>query len=764
MLTLPLLLLVPALFVMRIKPLHDKIPFSKVYFSRQNNLLGMYPASDEQYRYYTHISSYPRNFISIILLQEDRYFHLHPGVNPVSLLRGFYQTYVIRNRRMGGSTITMQLARLYYGLNTQSIPGKINQILHALYMDLFHSKQEILETYLNLVPCGGNIQGFPAASLHYFSRSLDELNLGEMMMLCILPQNPQDRNPRNAENHSEILMARNRLHERWKSVYSGREERIFHLELLPVIHPEPRYKTPHLTELLRTKFTEKEGMITSIDWDLQREIHTRLKSYVARNSDRGVKNGAALVLNYQTMELLAMIGSADFFDESIQGMVNGTNSRRSPGSTLKPFIYGQGLDQGLIHSNSILHDRPVSFSSYTPDNYKEDFHGPVPVWAALVNSRNIPAVELNSNLHDLDLHDLLALAEVGELKEKNHYGLSIVLGTAELTMLELAGLYAAIGNEGRLKDILIGRDRVLKSFPEKNIMSPQASRVIRLILERNPSPEKEFPISESWNPVGKEVPAAWKTGTSIGFKDAWSIGLHGPYVMAVWIGNFSGEGNPAFLGRSIAAPFLFDMTKLLESRVKNFRLKFVPGVSIIEVCAISGSIPGKYCQHLEQALFMPGISPAKLCGIHRPFWIDEETGLRVRTEGAGTKMIVREVWPSDLLKLFREAGIPRPVPPPFEDKGIHTDRRMIQPTILSPVARATYILRPELDRFGKIPLMGAVDGEVNEIFWFANGIFLGKTQPEETLIWTPSPGQYDLILLDDQGLSQERSVTVLMEL
>ena len=751
--------------MLRRSPLLEQTPFSKVYFSRQGDLLGIYPASDDQYRYYSHISSFPQDYLSIILLQEDRYFYFHPGMNPVSLFRAFYRTYVEKSRRIGGSTITMQLARLHHGLNTRDIGGKIRQILHAVYLDLFYSKQDILEAYLNLVPCGGNIQGFPAASLIYFDRPLGELNLDEMMMLCVLPQDPLNRNPRHEKNHSEILGARNRLYERWKSTHPDREEKIFHLDLFPAVKAAPRFRTPHLTEQLRARFPGEKTLTTSIDWDLQKGVEVRLRDHVEKAADRGVRNGAALVLDYRTMELLAMVGSVDFFSHSIEGMVNGANSRRSPGSTLKPFIYGQGLDQGLIHSDSILYDRPMSFSAYAPDNYKRDFKGPVPAWSALVNSRNIPAVELNFRLHTPDLYDLLEIAEVGGLKEKDHYGLSIVLGSAELSMLELTGLYASLGNGGKMKNILIAEGKVLKSFPERSLMTAQAARIVHRMLARNPPAQEGFPEDGGWKPLNRTMPVAYKTGTSIGFKDAWSIGFYGPYVLAVWIGNFSGEGNPAFIGRNTAAPLLFDMARLLEGRVKFFRPKFVSGVSTVDVCSVSGAIPGEYCRHVKAALFIPGVSPIKKCEVHRPFWVNEETGLRVRGERDGARMIIREVWPSDLLEMFRESGIPRPVPPPYEEAEPPGDagKRKSRPTIISPVSQAAYILRPEKDRFGEIPLMGSADGEVNEIFWFANGVFLGRSEPKESLIWTPVPGQYNLILLDDRGLSQDREVTVLME-
>ena len=729
--------------------------------------MRIYPASDEQYRLYRHISTFPSEFIEQILLQEDQYFYSHFGVNPVALFRAFNSTYILKERRVGASTITMQLARLYYGLDSSTPAGKIHQILRAFYLELFYSKQDILEAYLNLAPCGGNIEGFPAASLLYFDRDLSELTTGESLLLCVIPQNPVKRNPAKSSSYESIIEARSILYRRWLEKYPGREDSLYHPELMPAILGRPEARGMHFTQMLQNSGKYFGRMSSSLDYSIQEQLEERLLQYVQRQRDLGVSNAAALVLDSRSMELKAMVGSANYFDISIQGMVNGAASRRSPGSTLKPFIYALALDQGLIHSQSILFDRPISFSTYAPDNYKRDFKGPVPAWSALVNSRNIPAVELASRLKgDENLYQLLNKAPAGNLKEESYYGLSIVLGSAEFSMLELAGLYATLLNGGALKDITAGEEIVVQDFREQSLFSSGAASIVVSMLKRNPPPGEGF---KDFREVQDErsMAVAYKTGTSIGFKDAWSIALYGHYVIAVWVGNFDGQGNPSFLGREMAAPLLFEIAGILDSTFEDDPYEFpdISGVREVEVCSVSGMIPTEYCGATTPALFLPGISPIAPCSIHRPVVVDADTGYRLNRERENSRRVVREVWPTDMLKLFDEAGIPRPVPPPYESEAevVGGARRGSSPRIISPLAGASYILRPGDKSYGSIPLAAAADGDVRELFWFVDGAFYGRSDPKKTLYWEPGPGVYHLIALDDKGLSVDRIVSVTME-
>jgi penicillin-binding protein 1C len=740
------------------------ISFSRAYFDRSGNLLNIVLTADDKYRLRANLADFPPELIEAALLQEDRYFYGHIGLNLMSMLRAGWQTYVKKDRRVGASTITMQLARLRYGLNTHNLLGKIGQSFTAIFLEICLSKQEILEAYLNLVPCGGNIEGFSAAAWYYFGKDIKELSRSEILSLAVIPQNPTKRAPMNKHALTELIDARRTLYEAWITQHP--EDALLKPEMdLPplLVNRYPRH-TRHFTEYLNTRnLPEANSYRTTIDMTLQNMCERKLESFLARNRSWGIKNGSILLVDYTSMEALAAVGSADYFDDDIQGQVNGFNSKRSPGSTLKPFIYALALEQGLIHPEKMLKDTPVGFSEYTPDNFKGDFKGPVKAWSALVDSRNIPAVQLASDIHNPDLYDFIKTAGVSGLKEKDHYGLSVVLGSADITMLELASLYAALVNGGIKKELrfLLGQN----SFQQDTrILSHAATAITIKMLERNPPP------NDTHSRAAHHVPIAYKTGTSIGFKDAWTRAIFERYVVCIWIGNFSGEGNNAFIGRLSAAPLGFSIIDAILADIPAEKLlpeqTLPPEVETVEICSVSGDIPTKDCPKLSETLFIPGISPIKSCRIHRRVYIDTRTGYRSNeTEGPFIRSEVREFWPTDILEIFALAGLPRLSPPPYppyEDDAPAANTGF-PPSIISPLSNTAYIVRPGLgagNRFNQMVLLAAADQDANELFWFANTQFLGRAKPSERFIWSPEPGFWDLSVVDNRGRSSGVRVKV----
>ncbi|MDR1869902.1 MAG: transglycosylase domain-containing protein, partial [Treponema sp.] len=417
------------------------VSFSRAYFDRDGRLLNIFLTTDDKYRLRANLADFPPQLIEATLLQEDRYFYGHFGFNPMSMLRAGWSTYVKKERRVGASTITMQLARLRYGLYTRNLPGKIVQSFTALFLEICLSKQEILEAYLNLAPCGGNIEGFAAAAWYYFGKDMKDLSLSEILSLAVIPQNPAKRAPMYAA--ADLIEARKTLYAAWLDEHPGDAFLETEMDLPPYLENRFSRRLRHLTEYLNTQpLPQANRYRTTIDLNLQNMCERELASFLVRNRGWGIKNGSILLIDHTTMEVRAAIGSADYFDDDIQGQVNGFASKRSPGSTLKPFIYALALEQGIIHPEKMLKDTPVGFSEYTPDNFRGEFKGPMHAWDALVDSRNIPAVQLAREIQNPDLYDFLDSAGVSGLKEKEHYGLSIVLGSADVTMLELAVLYA----------------------------------------------------------------------------------------------------------------------------------------------------------------------------------------------------------------------------------------------------------------------------------------------------------------------------------
>jgi len=774
-LLLPPLALIAALaWQVLSQPLVEPAASSVAWLDRSGRLMHIFQNVEQRYRLVLPLADFPPRLVEAVLLQEDRFFYGHGGVNLAALWRAFDETFIKRHRRVGASTITMQVARLSYRLRTRTIPGKLWQIGLAIAMEAFYTKQEILEAYLNLAPLGGNIEGYGTAAWYYFGRPARDLTLSELLLLAVVPQNPVARAPLDRSVPSDSLAARQALYTAWLEQHPEDAPYASAMELAPAILGRFPYRALHFNEYLRLNPEQaprragapEGGARTSLDLGLQTLCEERLAAYITSNRGWGLNNAAVLLVDHTSLEVLATIGSADYYDSAIQGMVNGAAARRSPGSTLKPFIYALAIDQGLIHPETMLRDSPLTFSEYTPDNYHGEFKGPVKAWRALTDSRNIPAIYLAERLNEPDLYGLLEGAGVPKLKGRDHYGLSLVLGSAELSMMKLAELYAGLANQGTLRPLrFVPADTETGPAPapvsRPQLCSPAAAWVTLRMLERNPAPDATRP-SES-----RAVPVAYKTGTSIGFKDGWAVSVFDRYVLCVWVGNFSGEGNSAFVGRLMAAPLMFGIIDALLQRLPAGQALPTPrppeGVSRVAVCAVSGSLPGPHCQRLIETWFLPGVSPIATCVIHRQVHIDTRTGYRsASASGPHIRSEVREFWPSDLLSLFERAGLPRLPPPPWppDEDGQTGQPDGFPPTILSPLANTTYIIPPTTARYRQLVLVASADADAGELFWFANSEFLGRAAPSASLLWEPEPGAYDLTVADARGRSASCRLSV----
>jgi penicillin-binding protein 1C len=447
---------------------------------------------------------------------------------------------------------------------------------------------------------------------------------------------------------------------------------------------------------------DSDGRITTtVDSDLQELVERQLQSYVERNRSLAINNGAVILLDYRTMQVSAYVGSANYFNEAIDGQVDGLYGRRSPGSALKPFIYALAIDQGLIHPQTMLKDTALRIAAYNPENFDRDFLGPIDATSALVRSRNVPAIEVANLLQPPGLYGFLKAAGVKDLRDESFYGLALALGGLDLTMEELAGLYAMLANGGVLKPIWFTSgsspmrepqqdvDRALENRASTRLLSPEASYLVLEMLRTNPRPSNDFTLSQV--PAGPAIP--WKTGTSYGFRDAWAIGIVGPYVLGVRIGNFDGTPNANFVGRDAAGPLFFDIVDALRARgpLEEPIVHGALNLKKVKVCALSGQLPGPYCTRLKDTWFIPGKSPIATCQIHRAVTINARTGMRgCLGETAPTITQVYEFWPSDLEKLFRTASVPRRTPPPIDPNCGDVGSHGFAPAISSPARGITY--------------------------------------------------------------------------
>ena len=457
-------------------PLKAEQAQSTAVYDRSGRLLRLTLASDQQYRLWTPLAEVSPVFLEALLLHEDRRFHSHAGVDLPALARATTRT--LHGDRQGGSTITMQLVRLRSGIDTRTVGGKLRQALMALWLDLRHSKQEILEAHVNLLPYGGNIQGVGTASLVYFGKPASALTLAEALTLVLVPQSPARRDPSRGEP-TDLADARERLLARWvglrgpsDAAAEARGSRLHYrgLDELP-------FEAPHLTAALLSTATGTAAVQSTIDLDLQRLVEKRLQQYVARFRDSGLRNAAAILVDSRTLEPRALVGSADFGDVSIHGQVNGVHAKRSPGSVLKPFIYALAIDQGLVHPRTVLKDAPAAFGAYMPENFDQAFIGPVSASDALTRSRNVPAVALAARLTQPGYYQFLRTAGISRMASERHYGLALALGGGEVTMEEVATLYAMLLNRGQLQPL-----RYLADAPRvrgTRLLSEEASFMVR---------------------------------------------------------------------------------------------------------------------------------------------------------------------------------------------------------------------------------------------------------------------------------------------
>lgn len=809
-------------------------------------------ADDERYRVYTPLHQISPELIEMTLLYEDRYFFAHPGVNPIALLRAAWGTYIGGERRLGASTITMQLARLRLGLDSSGIWGKLQQMERALAYELHYSKREILEAYLNLAPYGGNIEGCAAAAHIYYHKKPADLSLAEVASLVSVPQNPTRRNPlalRRLMDSGEIDKALEESQERLFTLWVEKHPEDRQAAFLGSMRLEPHgpeklpFRAPHVSTEAVLRFAGPEPVQTTIDFRLQRQVEQHVSRMVERQKERGIFNASALLVHWPSREIRALVGSADFYNKAIEGQVDGTRAKRSPGSTLKPFIYALALDQGIIHPKTVLYDTPKSFGSYDPENADQVFKGPLSAEESLRQSRNIPAISLANQLKQPDLYDFLQAAQVDLPFAKEHYGLALVLGGGDVSMRELAALYATMPNKGVYAPLVLfkqQRNTREEKFASKNAgqaesptrinaegqasFSPVIGKIESSRLKNNdegakndivdsmakgsgPSAQAQMSLSKSaqvgktFKDVGggeekqlmsgeaalialsmirtapftqpghisamvRRAPMYWKTGTSNGYHDAWTAGVFGPYVLIVWIGNFDNTPNNHFLGISAAAPLFWEIADSLYNRERfgNEPMRDFGQLNIkqVSVCRGTGDVKTALCPDTVKTSFIPGVSPIADSGVYREILIDTATGKRACVHIPGqTEKVVWEFWPTALQRVFKQAGIIKPAPPPFlPDCDIDDNPWGVPPEILSPKEGVTY--HRSLNRSEQTVVMLEASGEadVTEFFWFEGDVLIGRTKPGMELVWTPPAGVSTVRVVDNFGRSSSRVVEV----
>ncbi|MGO9472569.1 MAG: penicillin-binding protein 1C [Rhodomicrobium sp.] len=532
-------------------PLGAAASSSRLVLDRDGHLLRAFTTPDGRWRLDAKPGEVSATYLSLLLAFEDRRFWRHPGVDPLALGRAILQT--LRHGRpvSGGSTLTMQVARLLRGSPTHSFAAKFQQIADAVRLEATLSKREILALYLKLAPYGGNLEGVRAASLAYFGKEPHRLSIAEAALLVAIPQSPETRRLDRGDNgsaYSGLMEARNRVIRRAAEAHaiSRADAKAAMAQAAPRGRREFPALAPHISERLIAAIPAGPAIATTIDGKLQEAA----EQITRRNAQAfGEKVSiAALVVSNRTGEVLAHVGSAGYFDDARLGAIDMTAAIRSPGSALKPFIYGLAFEDGLAHPETLIEDRPVRFDTYAPVNFDNSFHGTVTVRTALQLSLNVPAVKVLNEVGPVKLAARFRDAGLPFAVPRN---LTVALGGVGLTLENLTTLYVALARGGSVIPIRYQKDSsgpVWNAADAPNLLQPAAAWYVADILRGAPVPASATPGA-----------IAFKTGTSYGFRDAWAAGFDGDYTIAVWVGRPDATSVPGLVGLRVAAPVLFEL-------------------------------------------------------------------------------------------------------------------------------------------------------------------------------------------------------------
>ncbi|WYJ37053.1 penicillin-binding protein 1C [Bradyrhizobium sp. 2S1] len=527
-------------------PLTQAQQVSTTVVDRNGKLLRAYAMADGRWRLPVDAkTSVDPTYLKLLFAYEDKRFYEHHGVDPLALSRAGFQLLTRGHIVSGGSTITMQLARLIEPRHQRSVYAKLRQMVRAVELERQLSKDQILDLYLALAPFGGNLEGVRAASIAYFGKEPKRLSLAEAALLVALPQSPErrrlDRFPEAAH------AARDRVLDRMveDGVVSKEDAAQARATAVPKMRKQIPILAPHSSDQAIATMKDTPVIKLTLDATLQRNLEALARDRaIAQGPDVSV---AIIVVDNETGDVLARVGSADYFDERRAGQVDMTRAVRSPGSTLKPFIYGLAFEDGFVHPDSLIEDRPIRFGSYAPENFDMTFQGTVPIRKALQLSLNVPAIALLDRVGASRLSSRLKQAGTSLVLPKDEApGLAMGLGGVGITLQDLAQLYSGLARLGAtkpLREIMQASD----SRDTMRLMDQAAAWQVGNVLLGTPPPE---------NGVHNRI--AFKTGTSYGYRDAWSVGFDGRITIGVWVGRPDGAPVPGLVGRTAAAPILFD--------------------------------------------------------------------------------------------------------------------------------------------------------------------------------------------------------------
>jgi len=742
-------LLINALF-----PVHADVEYSQIVTAADGTVMTAFLTSDDKWRMMTELDEITPEMQKAIIFKEDKYFYMHPGVNPAAVVRAAFNNIAEGKRTSGASTITMQVARLLHP-KSRTLPNKCLEMFRALQLDMLYSKREILQLYLNLVPYGGNIEGVKAAAVLYMDKNPALLSLAELTALSIIPNRPTSLRP---GIHNDIIV---RERNTWLNRF--KDAGIFDAEVIADALEEPliakRLEVPsmarHFSIRMKNTYTGAPIIKTTLQPAIQQQCEQAVQAYVKQLQYLNIHNAAVFAIDNKTHAVVAYVGSGDFFNTTDGGQVDGVKAVRSPGSTLKPVLYAMAFDHGLCTPLSSIADVPLNISGYSPGNYDETFHGNVSITYALANSLNVTAIRV---LHQLGLEQLLNTLENAQFtsirKQRAELGLSVMLGGCGVTLEELTGLYAGFANAGKMPHI-----RYLQNDQDTSavrIISEESAFLVTEILSQLTRPDLP-----AYYHNAKKIPhIAWKTGTSYGRKDAWSIGYNTEYTIGVWAGNFSGRGVPELSGAQIATPLLFNIFHAIDHDAAQQWNKMPETVAFRYVCNVSGKIPATFCEHVVMDYYIPGVSKNDTCDHLIPVRVNPKETISYClscSPDQGYKSVLYQNLSPELIAWRMEQHLPVTRIPQHNPDC----ERYFQsggPEITSPVAAMEYLLEKEDPQ--KIMLQANTASDIQKVFWYLNGTFLTSADPDEPVFILPSNGKNIVTCTDDKGRNSKVSFTI----
>lgn len=737
------------------------IPFNKPLFttdystvvkSEDGELLRVFLNKDEQWCLPPEDSlPIPDKLKTAVQYYEDEYFYWHPGVNLVSIFRAMKQNISAKRVVSGASTLTMQVCRIR-NPKERTFFHKVLEILEATKLDLRYSKENILKMYLNHAPYGGNIQGYRAAAFKYFGKSAKELSWAEAATLAILPNAPGLVSP--GKKNNMVIAKRNSLLRKLyeKEIIDSSTYALAKLETLPNFEFYYESIAPHLSRKLHADYPKEKIINTTVNRTLQQFVAEETRYHSSYLKRKGIHNASVLVLDTETGAVKAYIGSQDFFDFQNQGQVDGVMAPRSSGSILKPFLYALCIDDGIILPSTQIHDIPSYFDAFSPNNADKKFSGIIRANEALIRSLNIPAVRLLNTYGVYTFYSFLKTSGVSTLfRTSDDYGLPLIIGGAEVSLYDMAMLYRSVANMGVFEEIYACAN---DTFPERRttpqLISGGASYLTLEMLKEVKRPGVEY----YWQRFESRRPIAWKTGTSYGQKDAWAIGVTPEWTVAVWVGNFDGEGNPELSGAQSAGPLLFEIMNHLEySANKKWFDKIEMDFNSARICKQTGYYAGEFCNEVDTVDAPIFAKPLRMCPFHRPFFVDTIHNIAVCSQCWGKNYIQRNycVYPSEVVHHLRLRG-QETVEIPFHNPNcIH--KTEIEPlAVVYPNDSALIWIPTDFDsKIQKLVAKASHQKASSTVYWYLDQKYWGATKNIHRVALELSKGWHSLYVNDEYG-------------